>query len=365
MIRRVAAVLVLSLVVFLAGVFSGKVLYYGSPRGPSLEPRHHGEDPEKRVDGLRWRIARLEEARVAQEREIARLHRELAYEEVAASVQDDSLLEEELGKRELANLPLESLLDARAHLGDDDLHTSIVVDQEIRRRLVGNPEALEFVLSRFQAAPDHDLAALLGSFPHPETERVAVEMTAPGIAVERRLFAFEVLDRLDHISPESHAQLLDQLEYETDPEILGAALYALPHGVVAPELRERERSLLSFMAEHEDPDTRARALLVTGMGVPGDKDFDMLTRHLSDSAVAVRVTAAAALRNYRGRNPDAVIDALRSRMNDSDEHMSVRRQAWMTLSRMPMDEGVYAQWKELKHTLDGLGEIALNGSRAE
>ncbi len=85
----------------------------------------------------------------------------------------------------------------------------------------------------------------------------------------------------------------------------------------------------------------------------------MLTRHLSDSAVAVRVTAAAALRNYRGRNPDAVIHALTSRMSDSDEHISVRRQAWMTLSKMPMDEGVYAQWKELKHTLDGLGEIAL------
>ena len=183
-------------------------------------------------------------------------------------------------------------------------------------------------------------------------------MAAPDMSRESRLLALEVLDRLDQVSGRTHSRLLDQFEYETDPEVLGAALYALPHGQVDPELTERSRVLLSRAAENDDAELRARALLVAGMNVTGDEDIRWLLPRLMDPAPTVRATAAAALRSYRGSDPATVRDALLARINDPSEELAVRRQAWTTLGRLPLDASAYSSWKAYRHSLAGLANRA-------
>lgn len=242
----------------------------------------------------------------------------------------------------LSALPLGELLAERARAGDDKPGRAAAIDTELRRRMTEDPQVLEALLVRFRAAPDRPLAALLGSFRHPRVEAAALELSAPGAAKTTRLVALEVLDRLDHLSPESHAALVERLRHENDPEVLAEGLYALPAGPAAPERRADARALLRAAAEHVDPQVRARAALVLGQGPV--EDVDVLLGRLADTAAEVRATAAASLRNYRGGEAEAVRAALAGRMRDVGENADVRRQAWQTLAQFPMDAETWAAW---------------------
>jgi hypothetical protein len=245
----------------------------------------------------------------------------------------------------LKGLALPDLVGERGRVGDENPGRAAAIDAELRRRMSEDPEALDALLVRFKAAPDHALAALLGSFRHPRIEAAALELSEAGRAKPSRLIALEVLDRLDHLAPENHATLIRRLREENDPEVLAEGIYALPSGPSSPELRAEARALLRSSAGHVDAQVRARAALALGQGPVEDGDLGVLVGRLADSAPEVRATAAAALRNYRGGQGDAVRAALSARMADAAEDAAVRRQAWQTLSHFPMDPATWEAWE--------------------
>ncbi len=353
---EVAAALAAGVLLFLAGILVGRRPASGEAR----ELAGAGQTLGTGIDLHEDKIRRLQEALARSQREtqalarkITQLRRTRVYERVAQTV---DLEDVQAGEADFDVFSLPALLEARAEIGDEQLDQAVILDQELRRRMVENPEDLAAILALFQSSPDHHLTALLGSFRHPEIEKIATAMTAPGEAKDHRLLALEVLDHLDHLSPENHAQLLESVEYEDDPEILGAAIYALPQGVVEPDLRRKTQELLHGAAAHPEPRVRTQAALVMGMSLVDERDVDTLLQLMVDPAPEVRLTSIAALRNYRGGKGNAVVEALRMRLNDADEEFNVRKQAWKMLSRFPMDKGLYREWKQLKHTIDGFGE---------
>ncbi len=148
------------------------------------------------------------------------------------------------------------------------------------------------------------------------------------------------------------------MQFESDPDVLGAAIYALPQGVLEPGLRRQTQDLLHLAAQHPEPQVRVQATLIMGMSLVDERDVGVLLERMADPAPEVRMTAIAAVRNYRGEKGDTITAALRVRMNDANEEFNVRKQAWKMLSRFPMDESLYREWKRLKHTIDGFGETA-------
>ena len=354
---QITAALGAGLVLFLAGVLVGRWPPPKEGDAHGMSPVHgHGAE----TASLASEISRLKTALAGSHREsraltrkIDELRRARVYERVAELT---DLEEDDPESIDLNAFSLGDLLEARAEIGDDALDEAVIVDQELRRRMIEDPDSLAALLDEFRSSPDHHLAVLLGSFRSPEIETVATAMTAPHEAKESRLLALEVLDHLDHLSPAHHTQLLENMRSELDPEVLGAAIYALPHGVVKPGLRSETQSLLHSAAEHADAQIRARATLVMGMGLVGDEDVDVLLGRMLDPAVEVRSTSIAAVRNYRGEKCDAIVASLRDRMNDKTENFDVRKQAWKMLSMFPMDAITYRDWAELRHTIDGLGE---------
>jgi hypothetical protein len=248
----------------------------------------------------------------------------------------------------LRELPVPDLVGERGKTGDENPGRAAAIDAELRRRMAEDPEVLEALLLRFKASPDRALAALLGSFRHPRIETVALELSAPGGAKASRLLALEILDRLDFLAPENHALLVRRLREENDPEVLAEGLYALPRGPSSPELRAASSALLRGSAEHVDARVRVRAALTLGQGPVEDGDLSVLVGRLADPAPEVRATAAASLRNYRGGQGDAVRAALAARMTDAAEDAAVRRQAWQTLSHVPMDPATWEAWEAFR-----------------
>ncbi|MCA8924469.1 MAG: HEAT repeat domain-containing protein [Planctomycetes bacterium] len=350
----VAGGLALGSACFAAGVL------VGNAGAPGLDPRARRPAPAGawRSASLRQRLRTLETERAGLEREIVELQRRAVYAEVAERA-DPTAQVAEPGAAEpaLDGFALEDLLAARRACGHDDEAQGALLDAELRRRMIEDPEVLASLQGAFQRAPDATLAALLGGFPHPETERIALQMVAPGAPRQHRLQAFELLDRLDHLAPENHAALLDALRVETDPELLGAALYALPHGVVDPGLHERTQALLGSASTHQDAGVRARALLVLGLGPLDDDALPLALGRLTDDAPEVRATAVSALRSYRGRDVEAVTRALRARMNDAREAPAVRQAAWTTLAGFPLDREAHAEWSAFRHTLEGQQQV--------
>ncbi len=314
----------------------------------------------------------LERALARTQLEAERLKAALAHE-VRARVRDqvarraeeepratDSLAASQLTDLQLEELPLAALLETRRELGDDHLDESVILDHVLRERMAQDPDVLAAVLDRFATNPDDHLVALLGSFPHPDTERLAVDLAA-STDPAARLAAYDLLDHFEHVSPTTHAALLDQLEVEQSSDVIAAALYALPHGVVPPDLNRRTREILHRAAANSEAQVRARAAIVLGMGPVGDGDLDVLLSGVTDPAIEARVSAIAALRNYRGSQASSVKAALRARMNDALEAPSVRRAAWTMLASFTLAQEEYDEWKTLKHALDAEGEAAADG----
>jgi HEAT repeat protein len=96
-------------------------------------------------------------------------------------------------------------------------------------------------------------------------------------------------------------------------------------------------------------------MVVYRIGPTGDEDLPVLLGGLSDPAVEVRVTAAAALARYRGAGVDRVRESLRAAMTDPGEDLDVRAQAWKALVRYRLEGQVYEEWREMRRLLERLG----------
>lgn len=251
---------------------------------------------------------------------------------------------------------IDELLAALEARSEDELFHPGTVDPAIERLLeyLGTGDAaLARLLHKFRATPNDAFASLLavalGMIRHPEVERTAIELALAGPTDRKRLAGLELLDRLDTASPAATRAVVKILSSETDPEILGAAVYALHRDAVPPSDLESITASLKVLMSNADPEVRRRASIALAQWARDETDLNSVVAALSDSSAHVRAGAAFALSESRVTSA-AAARALAERVADPDEDWGVREQAWLALRTYPLTDPqlyrVYADFQK-------------------
>jgi HEAT repeat protein len=174
------------------------------------------------------------------------------------------------------------------------------------------------------------IAALLGERHEPAVEALAVDLARTGDRAHR-LAALAILDAFE--TPAAIPVVSEILAAERDPEILQAALYALPDGggmgVETAEALDRD---LRRLAAEGEPETRRRALRALGSWGTAADDATLVGALRGDRDPAVRAAAAFALEQRRGGGEEG-IRTLAEVVSRRDEDRDVRENAWQALRR--------------------------------
>lgn len=244
-------------------------------------------------------------------------------------------------------------LEARS---EDELFHPGAVDQAIEhllQYLSTGDAALARLLQKFRTTGNDAFASLLavalGMTRHPEVERVAIELALVGATDNKRLAGLELLDRLDTASPSAIRALVKILTSETDPEVLGAAVYALHRDAVPPSEIESITSSLKNLMSNSDPEVRRRASIALAQWARDEADLTPIVTALSDSSPDVRAGAAFALSESRVTSA-AAARALADRIADPNEDWDVREQCWHALRTYQLSDArlyqVYADFRK-------------------
>lgn len=248
-------------------------------------------------------------------------------------------------------------LEALRGANPDDLFQKEGFD--LSDRLLGemmrNDAALERVLEMFQGADETTAAVLavaLGQYKHPRIEETALQLALSGASDSLRLRGFDLLDRLDIATSETVQAITRSIPGESNPNILAAAIYALPQdGVTSPEDRRSVLAALSPLLMHSNIETRKRAAMRFTEWARTLDEIAPVMKALTDGSPDVRAAAAFALQHYRGTEP-SVMQALVERVGDSNEDTEVRRQAWLALRHFPMDPETWTVYDQFRNQLE-------------
>jgi hypothetical protein len=305
--------------------------------GSVAQSEFSGVTQRARVTEIQEELWTLESERRQSDLKIAQLRHDLACEQVAVVAGERN--------RGLAAFSLEGLLQARPTFDEADLTTGALLDRELRRRFVRNSLDLSAALEFFEQNPDASLARLFGGLPYTQVENTVLSMSAPNAPIEQRLMALEVVGVSRSLSPKAYESLLASLADESNADVLGSALCALPTQAPTPALDDARQALLKRAARHEAPSVRANAY--AAVGAFGDEDLGWLLEGLKDSDASVRLTVLDALRAYRGRQPERLQTALFVTLEDSAESVEIRRQAWKNLGAFPLSAEAQEKWRSV------------------
>jgi len=212
------------------------------------------------------------------------------------------------------------------------------VQGELLGELASNPQALHWAIGQYRAAlgtpQGAQLGALLGTLNDPAVAELAASLSAGGSKLEK-LAGLELQARLRASTPQMRAHALQALQHGADPEVAGAAIYALRQQPLPPEEAQAVLAAMQRSLSHADPEVRRRAAIGLADWSHDPQTLHLVVKALADPSVDVRAGAAYALGRARVIAPQAEA-MLVAQLGNPQEDLAVREMAWRTLKTYPL-----------------------------
>jgi len=230
---------------------------------------------------------------------------------------------------------------------------------EVADLLSKKPEILASFLTRFRSEQNSDLLytmmQILMDVRNPDlVSTMLAQARDPQADPLHRRAALGVID--GHNDWAQLSSMTELVSTERDPEILGAAIHALPEGgAFSPAEAQRTSLVLTQVLSMETPEyepAREAAALSLGQWAATATERERMLRTLRhDPSVKVRMAAAFGLIFAAEKDP-VLLQALAEVVRDSSEDATVRTNAWRALGSMRIlpDEyvAVYREFEKQK-----------------
>ncbi|MDE1461285.1 HEAT repeat domain-containing protein [Spartinivicinus poritis] len=278
-------------------------------------------------------------------------NQELAVDEEAASQQNEPGKSSEVVKAR----PEQVIIDLFAKLESLAGHPTPFAEglqQQLEAKLLQeiqqNPAALKWAIAKFRSnlneIPGQMLGVLLGTIQDPEVEELSLELTGSTVKSEK-VAGLELMSRLGIFQEKQRDKILNVINSETDPEVLGAAIFAMQKHPTSPDDSQLIMDSFQSLSQHPNPELRRRSLIAIADWASSTDQLQPVVTALSDNSVDVRAGAAFALARSRFVNESAT-SALISTLQDNEEDWAVRELAWQALAEIPMSKEQYQAFKE-------------------
>ncbi|MGI0116262.1 HEAT repeat domain-containing protein [Zooshikella sp. RANM57] len=222
-----------------------------------------------------------------------------------------------------------------------------------------NPAALSWAITQFKNGLSTEtgqiLGALLGVIQDPEVEAASIELVE-GSSSEEKIAGLELMARLGIYGEKQRSHVMKLLSGETNKNVMGAALYALPKHPTSPQETTQIINTLKPLTQNDDPELRRRAMIAVANWANDREKLDPVVDALKDNSADVRAGAAFALAQSR-YSDQSVASALVDLVKNDEEDWVVREIAWQTLADLPMSESHYKIFEKFQAELDASAEV--------
>ncbi|WP_163831736.1 HEAT repeat domain-containing protein [Spartinivicinus ruber] len=222
------------------------------------------------------------------------------------------------------------------------------LEAKLLQEIQQNPAALKWAIAKFRSnlssIPGQMLGVLLGTIQDPEVEELSLELTGSTVKSEK-VAGLELMSRLGIFQQKQRDKILNVINSETDPEVLGAAIFAMQKHPTSPDDSRLIMDSFQSLSQHPNPELRRRSLIAIADWASDIDQLQPVVTALNDSSVDVRAGAAFALARSRFVN-DSATSALVSTLQDTEEDWAVRELAWQALADIPMNKEQYQAFKE-------------------
>jgi hypothetical protein len=233
-----------------------------------------------------------------------------------------------------------ALAELQAMLLSGDLRAVGLIKQKILDLAQHDSEALENLMRSFQdnltdPKLGNELLQVMAEIRDPAVEQMARELSLAGDRANK-LLGLELLDRLDIPNTKTQELVVETLAAnDEDPEMLQAAMQALPKMPIASETNARLLSRLEALVQHKDESVRSSSLLLIAQQAKTPQQVRPLIASLDSPAVDVQISAAMALERSAVTSPE-IKAALFAHMLDGKALPEVRAMSANALNRFDL-----------------------------
>lgn len=275
--------------------------------------------------------------------------------ELAISTESDSAPSNSPASEVIKTPPEQTIIDLFAKLESLAEHPTPFAEglqQQLEKKLLQeiqqNPAALKWAIEKFRAEldsiPGQMIGVLLGTIQDPEVEDLSISLTGSTVKSEK-IAGLDLINRLGIFQQKQRDKILKVINNETDPEVLGSAIYAMQKHPTSPDDSQLIMDSFQALSQHPNPELRRRSLIAIADWASDKEQLQPVVSALSDDSVDVRAGAAFALARSRFVNESAT-GALITTLQDNSEDWAVRELAWQALAEIPMSKEQYQTFKE-------------------